>query len=212
MEDATKKEPKVRNPLEPLMTVNWMLLCLVVFGFLMGVFVMLTGRGSLLGYGHGTQVCVGTGGINTGAAATSWLRPHPGVAASTTHLQLCTDKPSASQRWWYSLESLPGTITPLTVVLTTYLALRQAQLQGLYTPGFAARLRFLGWFLVADSVLQPTVENYASHTLWATMAGEPMPWEWSPVWVCLFAGIALLSLARIMRVGAAMREDLEGVV
>ena len=41
---------------------------------------------------------------------------------------------------------------------------------------------------------------------------SPMPTMWNPVWAVLFAGIALLSLARIMGVGTAMREDLEGLV
>jgi hypothetical protein len=39
-----------------------------------------------------------------------------------------------------------------------------------------------------------------------------MGWQYNLVWPSLFAGLALLSLARIMRVGGAMREDLEGVV
>ena len=74
----------------------------------------------------------------------------------------------------------------------------------------AARIRLLGWFLVA-SIVRPTIEVYASHKLWATMADSSMP-RVEPVWTLLFAGLALLSLARIMGVGTAMREDLEGVV
>jgi hypothetical protein len=65
---------------------------------------------------------------------------------------------------------------------------------------------------VADSVLRPTIEAYASHKLWDSMADGPLGVEWDVLWSSLFAGLALLSLARIMRVGSAMREDLEGVV
>ncbi len=210
---AKQKAAKVRNPLEPLATFNWMVLCLLVIGFAGGVILTLFGSGSILGWGHSAYICVSTQGMSANTAGGPFdLHPHSGVGVGSTGLRLCADKPSAGQRWWYTLENLPGTVTAIVVVLITFLALRLAQRHGLYTPGIASRLRLLGWFLVADSVLRPTIEVYASHKLWATMADASMPTQWDPVWPFLFAGLALLSLARIMRVGSAMREDLEGVV
>jgi len=210
---AKKRAAKVRNPLEPLATFNWMVLCVLVLGFGCGIIATMFGSGSVLGWGHDVYVCVSTQGMSANTAGGPFdLYPRPGVSVGTTGLQLCADKPSTGQRWWYTLENLPVTVTVIVVVLITFLALRLAQRRGLYTPGFATRLRLLGWFLVADSVLRPTIEVYASHKLWATMADGAMPTEWNPVWAFLFAGLALLSLARIMRVGSAMREDLEGVV
>ncbi|MEZ0106132.1 hypothetical protein ABH920_000113 [Catenulispora sp. EB89] len=103
-------------------------------------------------------------------------------------------------------------MTLIGVVLIAFLALAAAHRKGLYTSGFATRLRFLGWFLVADSVLRPAVEHYAARKLWATLAAGPIDHRWAVLWIYLFAGLALLSLARIMRVGTEMREDLEGVV
>lgn len=108
---------------------------------------------------------------------------------------------------------LPGTLTLVTVVLLTYLVLRQAERFGLYSSGMATRLRVLGWFLVAESVLGPTIKVYANRKLWITMASSTSSEiQWNPEGTALFVGLALLSLARIMRVGTAMREDLEGVV
>ena len=210
---AKKKAGKLRDPLEPLMTVSGMLLRLLALGFVAGVVAMPFGHGEVLGWGR-VDICVSTEGMGGGdtSGLTGFLRPHAGVGVASTVLQLCTTHPSTGQRWWYTLESLPTTATVVVVALATYLMLRQTQRHGLYTPGTAGRIRLLGWFLVADSVVRPTVELYASHKLWATMADSSMPTQWSPVWAFLFAGIALLSLARIMGVGSAMREDLEGVV
>jgi hypothetical protein len=194
------------------MTANRMLLWLIGLGFVVAVAAMPFGHGNILGWGT-NWICVTTDGIDFGTAGIPGdLNPHMGISAGASGLRLCTGTPSTEQRWWYSLEQLPGTATGIAVVLTTYLVLRQAQRHGLYSPGIATRIRFLGWFLIAASVLSPTMEVYASHKLWATMADGAMPTEWSPVWLFLFAGIALLSLARIMAVGTAMREDLEGVV
>ena len=151
--------------------------------------------------------------MDPGAAQNSgFLNLHTGVSAAASGLRMCDFRPSTGQRWWYSVENLPGTATGIAVVVATYLVLRQAQRDGLYSAGIATRMRFLGWFLIADSVLGPTIAVYASHKLWATMADSSMPIQWNPLWAFLFAGIALLSLARIMAVGTAMREDLEGVV
>jgi hypothetical protein len=208
---AKKKAIKARNPLEPLQTFSWFVLCLLGLGLVAGVVGLVTGQGVILGWGH-ASICVTTAGTGASAAMPWDLHPHAGVSLGAADIELCARTPSAGQRWWYSLEELPGTATAIVVALTTYLTLRLAQRHGVYTPGVAARLRFLGWFLMADSVLRPTIELYASHKLWASMTDGPMPTLWNPVWPLLFAGIALLSLARIMGVGSAMREDLEGVV
>ena len=184
---------------------------LLGLGLALAVLGFATGHGIILGWGR-ESICVTTAGMSANADRPWDLHPHPGAGFGVAALSLCTGKPSAGQRWWYSLEEFPGTATVIVVALTTFLALRLAQRQGVYTTGIATRLRFLGWFLIADSVLRPTIEVYASHKLWASMADGPMPLQWSPVWPFLFAGIALLSLARIMHVGSAMREDLEGVV
>lgn len=208
-----QKASRLRDPLEPLMTANRTVLVLLALLFVAAVVALPFGHGEILGWGRDV-ICVSTVGMDgtDKAGLKAFLQVHPGIGVGTPELQMCSDAPSAAQRWWYSAETFPTTATAVVVVLVTYLVLRKAQRNGLYTPGTASRIRFLGWFLVADSVLRPTVEVYASHRLWATMADSSMPTEWNPVWAFLFAGLALLSVARIMGVGTAMREDLEGLV
>lgn len=210
---AKKRAFGFRNPLNLLTTLSGMALYLLAGGFLLAVGATLFGHGSIFGYGHDVVACVATGDMGMNSDSGDWLlRPHAGVTVNPTHINLCTQSPSAGQRWWYTLLNLPGAVTLITVVLVTYLVLEHARGQGPYSPGFAARLRFLGWFLLADSVLRPAVETYASHKLWASLADGPIDHPWRPAWTALLAGIALLSLAQILAVGSAMREDLEGVV
>lgn len=211
---SKKKRIRTRNPLEPLFTFNWMLLSMLLIGIGWGLIGALTGHGGgiILGFGR-TSVCVDAGAEGTEAKGMSWLfTPHPGVRAYNTGFHLCTDTPTTGQRWWSSLEQFPRDATLFVVALTIFFTLQQAHLRGLYTRGFAAKLRFLGWFLVVESIVQEPIEDFAGGKLWHTMADGPFSRTWNVVWVGLLAGVALLSLARIMRVGTAMREDLEGVV
>jgi hypothetical protein len=208
-----KKAGRLRDPLNLLTTLSGMVLYLLVGGFLLTVCLTPFGKGSIFGYGHDVVACAATGDMGMNSGNGNWLvRPHAGVTVTPTHINLCTQSPSSEQRWWYTLENLPGVVTLITVALVTYLVLQHARGQGPYSSGFAARLRFLGWFLLADSVLRPAIETYASHKLWASLADGPIDHPWRPAWTALFAGIALLSLAQILAVGTAMREDLEGVV
>jgi hypothetical protein len=210
---AKKRVFRFGDPLDLLTTLSGMVLYLLVGGFVLTVCALPFGKSSVFGFGHDVVACASTGDMGMNSDSGNWLlRPRTGVTVVPTHINLCTHSPSAGQRWWYTLENLPGALTLITVVLVTYLVLQHARGQGPYSSGFAARLRFLGWFLLADSVLRPAIETYAAHKLWASLADGPIDHPWRPAWTALFAGIALLSLARILAVGTAMREDLEGVV
>lgn len=212
MRGMAKRAGRDRNPLEPLASFSGMLLYFYAAAALMTIYSMATGSGTFLGLGRGVFVCATSKDAGGDIEQTSWFRLHAGVNLNPSSLELCASKPNAEQRWLYSIQQLPDTITALAVVLLTYLVLRQAARFGLYSAGMATRLRILGWFLVAESVIGPTIEVYASRTLWHTMADGPQGMQWGLGYTALFAGLALLSLARIMRVGTAMREDLEAVV
>lgn len=212
MRGVLARRTKVRNPLEPLATINGMVLSLLVLGNAWGIISTLFGMNSLLGWGRRAFICTTSKNTGSQIQPSQWMQLHTGVNASPDTVQLCADKATAGQRWWYSLGQLPGMITVLTVVLLTYLVLRHAERFGLYSPGIATRMRVLGWFLLVESILGPTITVSANRKLWSTMADGPSSFQWLPGWSALFAGLALLSLARIMRVGTEMREDLEGVV
>jgi hypothetical protein len=209
-----KKVGKNRNPLEPLASFTGLLMGSLVVGFGIAILTTLFGSGSILGWGHTRYMCVDDTGMSGGDTKGSlgFIRPHAGVDVNSAGLRLCTHSPNTTQRWWYTLQNLPATVTVLAVTVTIYLILRHAERHGLYAPGVASRIRFLGWFLIADSVLRPTVELISKRRLWASLADSSAPIQWNVAWTLLFAGLALLSLARIMRVGSGMREELQGVV
>ncbi|MBS2532240.1 hypothetical protein KGQ20_05595 [Catenulispora sp. NF23] len=212
MRGVLARRTKVRNPLEPLATINGMVLSLLVLGFAAAAIGALFGKATFLGWGQSGDICTTSKDVGTQIQPSPWMPLRTGVTVSPDTIQLCAHNATTVQRWWYSLSQLPGAVTLLTLVLLTYLVLRQAERFGLYSPGIGTRMRVLGWFLSVESILGPTITVYANRKLWATMTDGPSEIQWVPGWVALFAGLALLSLARIMRVGSAMREDLEGVV
>ena len=211
---AAGKKTKDRSPLEPLASVTSLFLNLIVVGFIAAVIATLFGSGSILGWGRHASVCAQTHGIggSTNAADAWFLHPKPGVNVGATGYRLCADSPTLSQRLWFTVENLPATLTVVGTVLAIFLLIRHAERHGLYAPGVAARLRFLGWFLVAAAVLRPTIETVALHQLMSSLSTDSAGYAPRIPWLPGLAGIAALSAARIMRVGTTMREDLEGVV
>jgi hypothetical protein len=209
-----RKPRRNRNPLEPLASATWLILGMGVLALVAGVFATALGHGSFLGWGHDASVCVKTSGLSSSIPESDHplFQPNTGVSMSSTGYQFCTSSPSMGQHFWYAAESLPETLTVLGAALSLYLLLRHAERNGIYSPGVAVRLRFLGWFLLGVTVLRPAVETLARVRLLASMVNGPMAAAPQIPWLIGLAGLAALSAARIMRVGSAMREDLEGVV
>lgn len=212
---AKSNPAKSRNPLEPLASVTWMILGLGVLGLGLSAVATAFGSGSFLGWGHHASVCVRTVGFSASDSnrpGDPFMQPTAGTSRSISGYEFCTSSPTGSQRFWYIAENLPETLAGLGAVLALYLLLRHAERNGIYAPGVAVRLRFLGWFLLGVTVLRPAVETLARARLLASMVNEPMGAAPQIPWLVGLAGLAALSAARIMRVGSAMREELEGVV
>jgi hypothetical protein len=81
----------------------------------------------------------------------------------------------------------------------------------------ASRLRFLGWFVLIGSVAATVAQNLGAAYFLARAVDQPVPvvsdaLNGSIVGIPLLAACGLLTLARIMRVGARMQDDLAGTV
>ena len=214
MAGTGRKSAKSRNPLEPLASVTWLILGMGVLAMVVQAIQTVLGSNSFLGWGRDAWVCVRTLGVSSSDPnpGDPFMQPRAGVIRNIPGYEFCTRSPSTGQRFWYMAETLPGTLTVLGAILALYLLLRHAERHGLYAPGIASRLRFLGWFLLAVSVVRPAVETLARAQLLASMSHGGASINPQIPWMVGLAGIAALSAARIMRVGTAMREDLEGVV
>ena len=94
---------------------------------------------------------------------------------------------------------------------------RTAARDGVYTAQAARLLLILGWWLLAGGLVATVTEAFARMNLlgqlvtWNVDWG-PWPVAWSVSWPVVWIGLGLITFARVMRIGAGMRADLEGTV
>ncbi|MEU4740077.1 hypothetical protein AB0G02_06360 [Actinosynnema sp. NPDC023658] len=157
-------------------------------------------------------------------AARSWPHDVQGVDLAAgarldgvDQVRLCVDDPAP---WQHLLGVLSEFSTPLAQVgalLLLLLVLRDAARDGIHTDGTAHGVNRLGHFLLWVLPVAALVESVARTTLVHAAvtydAGSlSFVGGWDvPVWA-IITGIALLSVAKIIRSGAEMRADLEGTV
>lgn len=185
----------------------------------------LTGQGVLFGVHIG-----GPGSSLAGVclSAAQALLPHtasalgqsglsPGVRAAWDSASVCAAHPSFGQ-------SLEATIVVLPLGLfrlgALYLAMRLARVaarDGVYSDQAARLLAVIGWWLLAGGLVATLAEAFARLNLLGHLVTGPVDWgqwsmAWSVSWPVAWIGLGLIFFARIMRVGAGMRADLEGTV
>ena len=94
---------------------------------------------------------------------------------------------------------------------------RIAASDGVYTAQFARLLLILGWWLLAGELAATVAEGFARMNLLGQLVTWPVDWarwpaSWSVSWPVVWFGLGLVIFARVMRIGAGMRADLEGTV
>lgn len=212
---------RVRNPLEPMSTAVTIVVTLIAVLMGAGLLGALFADGvHVLGIGD-TSVCVTdtTTSADVGEGPTPGFEPAPGATASlNAHPNYCTDAPSTVQSMLNTATQLAPFVFTVGALLLVLQLIRSAECDGLYTAQTAERLRRLGWWLLAGSVLAAiavsTAEKALIHSLSrgsgiSTVSGL---WSWDAPFMAILTGLGVLSFARIMRVGVTMREDLDGTV
>ena len=141
----------------------------------------------------------------------------PGVQASWNGAIVGTAHPTAGQALAFALTLLPpGLLRVGTLYLVMRLA-RTAARDGVYTVQAARLVLLLGWWLLAGGLVAGIAEGFARLNLLGLLVtwhvdwvDWPASWGWS--WPVFWFGLGLIIFARIMRVSAGMRADLEGTV
>jgi hypothetical protein len=141
----------------------------------------------------------------------------PGVQATWNGAILGVDHPTAGQALAFTLTLLPQ---GLLRVGTLYLAMRLARTaarDGIYTAQAARLVLSLGWWLLAGALVACVAEGFARLNLLGKLVTWPIDWvhwppSWGVSWPVVWFGLGLIIFARIMRVSAGMRADLEGTV
>jgi hypothetical protein len=141
----------------------------------------------------------------------------PGVQASWNGAILGTAHPTAGQALAFAVTLLPaGLLRVGTLYLAMQLA-RTAAREGVYTVRAARLVLFLGWWLLAGGLVASLAAGFARLNLLGLLVTWHVDWvhwpaSWGVSWPVEWFGLGLIIFARVMRVSAAMRADLEGTV
>ncbi|MGW2781413.1 DUF2975 domain-containing protein [Streptomyces populi] len=212
---------RVRNPLEPMSSAVTVLVTLFALMMVLGVFGSMFLDGvHVLGIGD-KSVCV----TDTTETVGTDVEPHMGFRAApgaTTGLdaspRYCTDDPSTVQSLLNTATEVPAFVFTVGALLLVLRLIRGAEGDGLYTARTAERLRRVGWWLLAGSVLAAIGQSVSEKALLGSLSrgGDVSAlsglFSWDAPYMAILTGLGVLSFARIMRVGVTMREDLDGTV
>ena len=135
-------------------------------------------------------------------------------------LSVCVMNASDRQRALVYLASAPLTLFKLALFALVAWLLIVARREGPFVPRVHRMLWFLGWFVIAGSIAVSVARDAAGAYFLASAVSVPVPVRDDVVSalydavlsVPVLAGCAVLTLARIMRAGSLMRDDLEGTV
>ena len=231
MSASTLKPPKPRSrlgrfaTLQRLATLLTWVFWFAAVGTALELLLALTRSGAA---GVGFQVpnshplsklCLATGPALLQHAGSGLSHPGlaPGVHATWNTAFLCSAHPTAGQALAFTVTLLPPDLFQLGALYLVMRLARAAVRDGIYTAQAARLVLILGWWLLAGGLVATAAEAFARVNLlaqlvtWHVDGGQwPAAWSWSSP-VALF-GLGLIIFARIMRVSAGMRADLEGTV
>jgi hypothetical protein len=208
---------------EPLASVT------VFFGVLMllalAVFIGLWAFGTGLYSTGPSQVCENQPGATyDGEWQTPFVSAKPGASMEIIGtVQACTIHSGIGQWALYGLAEVPMILAWCGVLLLLWRMIRVADQAGPFTPAVAAAMRRLGWFILAGSLTVALLRAVSTGLLLSSqLQGDTTGINLYPglVWqavravmpVPALAGAALLTLARIFRLGVTMDDELRGTV
>ena len=229
MSVSTLKPLKPRARLQRLVTLDrlavaaaWVFWIAVVVTAVQ-LLLALTRSGALLtavpSSQPGSLVCLTTAPALLAHAGSglSHLALAPGVQATWGTASLCTVHPTAGQGLAFAATLLPVGLLRLGVLYLVMRLARTAARDGVYTPRAARLVLILGWWLLAGGLVATVAQAFARVNLLSELVAWRVDWgqwpaAWAVSWPVFWFGLGLIIFARIMRVSAGMRADLEGTV
>jgi DUF2975 family protein len=202
--------------LEPVATVVRGTYRLIVAGLVIGAVTSLAGI-TPAPLWAGSSVCADSHSVYSSEGFHHMFRPHAGVEVMTRP-SYCTDHADSAQRLFDFLGGFPSWLLVLGILFLLNRLIKGALREGVFTARTVKYLRVAGWWLLAGCLASKVVEAGAHAALLATLTQEHTfsadDWlaDWQPPYALVFTALGILTFARIMRAGVAMREDLEGTV
>ncbi len=140
-----------------------------------------------------------------------------GVNATWGTASFCTAHPTVGQALAFALTLLPNDLFALGILYLVMRLARTAARDGVYTPRAARLVLILGWWLLAGGLVATVAQAFARVNLLGELVTWRVDWgkwpaAWSVSWPVFWFGLGLIIFARIMRVSAGMRADLDGTV
>ncbi|HTT50216.1 MAG TPA: hypothetical protein VMH35_02280 [Streptosporangiaceae bacterium] len=222
---STSSSVTPRNRLQPLATALTWVFWLAVAATAITVIRTLSGQGLLFGAHIGGPSPTLTGACVT---ATPALLQHTGsgliqsslpagVRATWTTAAVCAAHPSFGQALASTIIALPIDLLRLGALYLAMRLARTAAADGVYTTTAARLVLILGWWLLAGGLVATAAQALARMNLLGQLVTWHLDWgqwpaAWSVSWPVVWIGLGLIIFARIMRIGAGMRADLEGTV
>lgn len=217
--DVPRRERRLTEPLETVVT-----LVLAAAGALtvLGLILVSTARSAnFLGFGHG-PMCVDASlnGLSEGGSAGNVLvHMRPGATSGFSSVSVCTAVPTITQRALVTLTQAPGVLLYLAILVLLLRLLLAVGRTGPFAVRVARRLRFLAWFILGGSFTVAAGEDVARSFFVSTAVTDQVPVlsnaisaAMNSVWAPLLVACGLLTLARVIRAGARMNDDLAGTV
>jgi hypothetical protein len=204
---------------QPLGGLLAFLVTLVVLAIAIGFIAFGSGGLPYPGLGSVPQcVNVTTNGVGVQSNGPLLAGLKPGVTSGVNGtVPVCVLHPDAGQRALVFLTAAPSTLVGLVVLALIGWLLLTVRREGPFVPRVAGILRFLGWFVLVGWVAAEIAQNLAGAYFLASVETEPVPvgadvLSGFSLLIPALAACTLLTLARIMRVGSRMRDDLAGTV
>ena len=139
------------------------------------------------------------------------------MRATWNTASVCAAHPTAGQALAFAVTLLPLDLLRLGALYLAMRLARTAARDGVYTAQAARLLLILGWWLLAGGLVATVAEAFARLNLLGQLVTWHVDWgqwpvAWSVSWPVVWIGLGLIIFARVMRIGAGMRADLEGTV
>jgi hypothetical protein len=141
----------------------------------------------------------------------------PGVHVTVNTANACAAHPTGWQALAFAVTLLPIDLLRLGALYLAMRLARTAARDGVYTAQAVRLLLILGWWLLAGGLVATVTEAFARLNLLGHLVSWHVDWgqwpvAWSVSWPVAWIGLGLIVFARVMRIGAGMRADLEGTV
>ncbi|GAA2061591.1 hypothetical protein GCM10009839_85840 [Catenulispora yoronensis] len=212
--NAAARPRRLRNPLQPLVVIVRVTYYVALVVFLIAAINLLFARGHSFGWHRGTACLTVPDQLMPPQIHTmEWTS----VTTNVHESRVCVQYANNHQAFASTLANGLGLPFFLVAFGLTSRLLTIAAKGGVYRTEVVSRVQFLGWTLLAGETAVAALRTVGSVHLYNDLVPEHFNGTfWAPFWhvnwTVLLIAVALITLARILREGVGMREDLDGTI